>query len=134
MSWIDGYIGKPWVSGSSGPEAYDCHGIVRAAYRDRLGIALPVVEVDAGSALDVARAVRAYDYSRWAQVPRPENDFDVVEMSFGKRPHHVGVWLNADGGGVLTSVEGAGVIFQSLSSLRAHGWNIVACYRLRSGV
>ena len=130
--WAEKYIGKPWANGACGPAAYDCHGVVRAAYQDRLDISLPVVDTNALSALSVARAMRHYDYSDWQEIVRPERDFDVVEMSLNKRPHHVGIYLDLDGGGVLTSVEGAGVIFQTLGSLRRHGWNITNVYRRKA--
>lgn len=124
--WAEAYIGKPWANGACGPDAYDCHGVVRAVYRDRLSIELPVVNVDALQPLSVRRAMRDYDYSGWQKIAMPTQNFDVVEMSLAQRPHHVGVYLDC---GVLTSVEGSGVIFQSMASLRRHGWNVVACYR-----
>lgn len=127
--WAENYIGKPWAAGASGHTAYDCHGVVRAVYREHLGIELCPVAADALSALSVARAMRDYDYADWQDIVAPERDFDVVQMSMARRPHHVGVYLDIDGGGVLTSVEGIGVIFQPLSSLRRHGWNIVNVYR-----
>lgn len=130
--WAESYLGRPWASGAAGPDAYDCHGVVRAVYRDIFGVVLPVVDVDALQPLAVRRAMRDYDYSAWMPLAAPESEFDVVEMSHGNRPHHVGVWLEVDGGGVLTSVQGAGVIFQNMTSLRQHGWNIVACYRRRA--
>ena len=130
--WAEDYIGHPWSNGACGNGAYDCHGLVRAVYRDRLGIDLPVVNANALHALSVVRAMRAYDYSEWDQIERPELDFDVVQMSVSRKPHHVGVYLTIDGGGVLTSVEGAGVVFQTLSSLRSHGWNIINCYRRKA--
>lgn len=127
--WAEAYIGKPWANGACGPDAYDCHGIVRAAYLDQLDIYLPVVDVNALSTLSAVRAVCHYDYSEWDEIGKPDRDFDVVEMSLSKRPHHVGIYLNIDDGGVLSSVEGAGVIFQTLGSLKRHGWNITNCYR-----
>lgn len=132
IHWAEKYMGKRWANGACGPDAYDCHGIVRAAYSDQLGIDLPIIDANALSALSVARAMRNYDYSAWVEIDRPERDFDVVEMSLAKRPHHVGIYLTIDGGGVLTSVEGAGVVFQRLSSLKSHGWNITNCYRRRA--
>lgn len=131
MHWAENYIGHPWVSGASGPEEFDCYGVVRAVYRDRLGIDIPLLNVDAHKSMCVARAMRDYDYSDWIEIPSPEKEFDVVEMSQAKHPHHVGVYLHIDGGGVLTSLEGIGVVFQSLRSLAPHGWNIVRCYRRR---
>ena len=132
--WASAYLGKPWVNGACGPDAYDCHGLVRAVYRDCFGLVLPVVDVDALQALAVCRAMRDYDYSAWKALSAPEIEFDVVEMSLASAPHHVGVFLEADGGGVLTSVEGAGVVFQSLASLKMHGWNIVSCYRRKGAL
>lgn len=125
------YLGRPWASGACGPEAFDCYGIVRAVYRDRLGITIPPLSLDAHKSLCVARAMRDYDYSDWIAIAAPTKEFDVVEMSQAERPHHVGVYLPLDGGGVLTSLEGIGVVFQSLRSLSAHGWNVVQCYRRR---
>lgn len=127
--WAEKYIGRPWENGACGPDAYDCYGVVRAVYLDQLGVTMPVLDVDALAPLSVRRAMRDYDYSQWQEIERPEQTFDVVEMSLANRPHHVGVYIDLDGGGVLTSIEGAGVIFQTLSSLRRHGWNIVSCYR-----
>ena len=130
--WVEtDYLGRPWVSGSSGPDAYDCYGLVRAVYRDRLNIDIPPLCVNALNSLSVARAMRDYDYSDWLEIAAPEHEFDVVEMSQAERPHHVGIYLFADRGGVLTSLEGIGVVYQSLRSLASHGWNIVQCYRRR---
>lgn len=129
IHWAEQYIGKPWVNGACGPDAYDCHGIVRAVYLEQLGIELPVVNVDALSTLDACRSIRDYDHSDWVEIPAPEFDLDVVEMSRSTRPHHVGVFVD---GGVLTSVESAGVVWQSMASLKRYGWNIVSCYRRRT--
>lgn len=127
--WAETYIGKAWRNGAAGPDAYDCYGLVRAVYRYRRGVVLPVLDVDALAPICVRRAMRDYDYSAWQTIAAPAIELDVVEMSLAARPHHVGVYVDIDGGGVLTSVEGAGVIFQTLTSLQRHGWNIVACYR-----
>lgn len=129
--WTETYIGKPWASGASGPDAYDCHGVVRAAYRDRLGISLPVVDADALNPFSVARAMRDYDYRPWNPIVSAVLELDVVEMSQHKKPHHVGVYIPDDGGRILTSLEGIGVVSQSRTSLKLNGWNIVACYRWR---
>ena len=46
-------------------------------------------------------------------------------------PVHIGVWLDIDGGGVLHAVRHAGVVFQNLAALDAHGWRIEGFYRFR---
>lgn len=129
MHWAESYIGKPWVNGGDTPAGYDCFGLVRAVYADRLSITIPEVDVDALQPLAICRAMRSYDYGEWETVSTPSQNFDVVEMSQATRPHHLGIYVD---GGVLSSVEGAGVIYQRLHSLKRHGWNIVACYRRKS--
>jgi cell wall-associated NlpC family hydrolase len=122
MSWAVKYIGKPWAAGAAGPHAYDCWGLVRAVYRDQLGIALPVIDVDAMSPIAVRRALDGHEErSRWRAVTPPE-PYAVALMSHGQRPHHVGVWT---GSGVLHAVEGAGVVHQSPASLAVHRWRIL---------
>ncbi|MDD5249634.1 MAG: NlpC/P60 family protein [Rhodocyclaceae bacterium] len=129
--WVFDYLGKPWENGAQGPNAYDCWGLVRAVYREQLGIALPVVDVDAHKPLAVCRAFAdARMHSGWTPVDRQAlQEFDAIELSLGEKPHHVGIWCAADGGGVLSAVEGAGVVFQRRASLALHGWKIIAAYR-----
>ncbi len=130
--WAMEYIGKPWESGASGPDAYDCWGLVRAVYRDRLGIDLPIVDVDAHSVLAVRRALdRNPERSHWEEITALEH-MAAVDLGLGVKSHHVGIWL-ADSGvnGLLHCVEGQGVVFQSLSSLKMHGWNILSVNRRR---
>jgi hypothetical protein len=45
----------------------------------------------------------------------------LVEMSYETHPHHVGVWLDIDGGGVLHCYTG-GVAFATLLELKTSGW------------
>lgn len=130
--WAEHYLGKPWRSGATGPDAFDCYGLVRAVYADRYGHTMPVLDADATSALACLRAARDFpEYARWAEVATP-GEGDVVQMGCARRPHHVGVFVDAAGGRVLHSVESAGVLLQPLSSLAAHGWNILNIYRRRA--
>lgn len=125
---INHYLGKPWSNGSDGPDAFDCWGLVRAVYRQR-GIVLPVVDVDAHRALEVRHAMRD-NMDGWNLLGKPE-DYCAVLMSASLRPHHVGVWIPNDGGGVLHSVEGAGVIFNRKLTLKMSGWNLLGFYEWR---
>lgn len=130
--WALNYLHKPWESGASGPQAYDCYGLIRAVYRDRLQIELPVVDVDSSKALAARHAMQDYhSYGDWCIVAagQPYQEFDVVQMSHGKHPHHVGLWIPVAGGRVLHSVEGSGVIAQPLDSLKMHAWRILRVYR-----
>jgi len=123
------YLGKPWQNGAAGPHAFDCWGLVRSIYAQERGVTVPAVDVDALKPLAVRHAFESHaEYSKWQPVAHPYADFDVVLLSQASRPHHVGVWF---GGRLLHSVEGTGVIWQDVSSLKAHAWNLVAGYRRR---
>lgn len=127
MNWVLDYLGKPWIAGGSGPEAYDCWGLVRAVYRERLGILLPEVDVSALSPLAVRRALAGHEErSHWRALAGPA-PYAVALMSYGERPHHVGLWT---GEGVLHAIEGAGVVHQTLASLAVHRWRVIAFYAL----
>ena len=40
LTWAKGQIGKPYVFGANGPDAYDCSGFTRAAF-GQIGITIP---------------------------------------------------------------------------------------------
>ncbi len=127
--WSLNYLGAPWENGASGPGAYDCFGLVRAVYADRHGVEIPIVDVDAHAPLAVRHAMaEAAPYAGWRVVELDAlEEGDVIVMSQARHPHHVGLWLAA--GGVLHSVEGAGVVYQNRQSLHRHGWNLIRAYR-----
>ena len=121
-------IGTPWANGANGPEAYDCWGLVRAYYNEVRGIYLPVVNVDATRAVAVAHAFAGNAaLGDWEHLEFPVEGSALL-MGQARRPHHVGLWL---GGGVLHSIEGAGVVYHCGPQLRLTGWNVLGFYGLR---
>lgn len=121
-------IGKPWTNGGNGPESYDCWGLVRAYYQQVRGTWLPVVDVDATRSLAVAHAFAGHaELGNWEQVESPKEGCAVL-MARGRMPNHVGLWL---GGGVLHSVQGAGVIYTTALMIRHSGFSILGHYRLK---
>lgn len=130
--WTRRYFGKPWVNGARGPDAYDCWGLVRSVYLDRYGLDLPIVPVDALQPMAVRHAIAGFDLSDWDGVlPSALQEGDVVELSQATKPHHIGVWVAADGGLLLHALEGIGVILTGRASLRLNGWHITDAYRHR---
>ena len=127
--WVMKYLGAPWKAGQSGPDAYDCWGLVRAVYSARYGIQLPIIDVDATSAIDARRAmIRSENRTGWDPVDAPA-DGVVALMSHGKTPHHVGIVVALPGGmRLLHAVEGAGVVLQSIQDVLSHGWKIQGYY------
>ena len=58
-------------------------------------------------------------------------DGDVVLIRQAKNPAHAGLWIDADGGGILHCVRGIGVVFQTPQSLNACGWYLDSFYRVK---
>lgn len=111
--WAAGYIAKPWAAGATGPDAYDCRGLVRCLVRQRLGVELPEPEV-----------ARAWG---WRAVKGPPQVDDVLLMR-GPAGRHVGYMVEANGRlGVLhangtAARPGGSVMFQSLDEVLADGY------------
>lgn len=126
-------IGLPWVAGARGPDAYDCWGLFLAVQRQHFGRDLPEIPVDALNLRAVLDAFTAHpERQRWQPVSAAEEG-DAVLMRQARYPVHIGVWLDIDGGGVLHAVRHAGVVFQTLAALNAHGWRIEGHYRFKDG-
>ena len=124
-------IGLPWVVGAHGPDAYDCWGLFVAVQHTHFQRSLPENPVDATNLRAVLAAFSGHpERQRWQPVPQPEEG-DAVLMRQSRYPVHIGVWLDIDGGGVLHAVRHAGVVFQTLAALDAHGWRIEGFYRFR---
>ena len=127
--WAKKYIGKPWVKDGQGPDAFNCWGFVRFVFKEQCGVYIPEVDVDAMSLLAVVRTFKSKElHADWEKQETPQ-DMDGVELSHAKDPHHVGIWLDVDGGGVLHCVKGIGVMFSSVHNLRLSGWNIRGFWR-----
>jgi hypothetical protein len=119
--WISEYIGEPWVAGEN-----DCWAFFRRVQRIRFGVEVPAVDVDAMSVRACANALEGHEERiRWQPVENPLEG-DAVLMGRGKHPIHIGLWA---AGGVLHCVEGAGVVFQSVASLKMAGWRNLTYYR-----
>lgn len=132
MHWASALVGIPWQLGAQGPQAYDCWSFFRYVQRERFGVEVPEVIAPVQAPSAYARAFQAHlEWSHWVRVDRPAEG-DAVPMSRNTRIHHIGVWLAADGGGVLHCVEGGGVAYSTLQALRAGLWRRIEFYRHES--
>ena len=114
------YIGTPWVAGAQGPEAFDCMAFFRHVQGEHFGVAVPPIiapDYDDPSAL-VDLFSNHPERARWATLAKPEHGCAALI----RRPMHIGVWLDLDGGGVLHCVRGHGVVFTSDSSWPVSGF------------
>lgn len=130
ITFCAGLIGKPWVSGASGPEAFDCWGLLRFIFAARRGLELPAFEgVKTLGLAGVVKAART-EAATWEEISTPVH-FAAVGISENRAIHHVGLWLDEAGGGVLHAFQGGGVVFQTLSALRARGMQHFTFYKHR---
>jgi cell wall-associated NlpC family hydrolase len=119
-AWAADYVGLPWRAGAAGPEAFDCWGLfrhVQAAHFDRQVPVILAADYDDPAVL-ASLFLHHGERARWARVEAPEPGDAVIVH----RPLHVGIWLPADGGGVLHAVRGAGVIYTREAAWRLSGF------------
>ncbi|KFF50451.1 hypothetical protein GY26_01815 [Gammaproteobacteria bacterium MFB021] len=87
---VSEYIGLPYRVEGRGPDAYDCWGLVRLVYAERLGIALPShVGYDATLSAHTASLIEQ-GRPGWRAVADPE-PYDVVLLNVAGVPNHIGL-------------------------------------------
>jgi hypothetical protein len=130
--WVKPLIGLPWVSGARGPDSYDCWGLVWFVYNTIFDISVPSYQyVNSENLLAVTREIdRVTSGPDWIEIDRPIHGC-AVGMSSNKSIHHVGIWLDFDGGVILHSRDHANVIVQSLRSVRMSGIQNIIFYKHR---
>lgn len=136
--WAAEHIGKPYVRGAVGPDAFDCWGWVRFVFATQYGIRIPVVKVGrAGDEAEtnVAAIKRAAKASGWAPVKDIDTvpaDRDVVLMD-SVDGRHIGVMVEVDGAlRLLHSYQGVGVTHHSLAELHIAGFWGFEYWRLKA--
>lgn len=96
--WWGRYVGLGFADGGRGPLSYDCWGLVRAVYADRLQVDLPSYgEISAHDLVRVARAMGGAKDAGWLAVTEPRV-FDVALMRSGRggcQVVHVGVMVDS---------------------------------------
>lgn len=118
--WAAPYIGMP---------ASDCWAFARRVWQDRWHVQIPAIPYDATDLKALRRQLEGAAGLGWAEVTTPREG-DAVLMSMGRRPCHVGVWIEPDeGAGVLHWVEGAGVMFTAAGQLSGMGYAIHGFWR-----
>lgn len=117
-SWVPDLIRLPWRAYATGPAAYDCYGLVWTVLRDQYGVDVDRhLEIESGNHRAMHRVIlREQAAGRWQRLDRPV-DGCVVLLSTGEKFHHIGLWLDVNGGRVLHSRQGRGVALDSMQQL-----------------
>lgn len=96
----DAFIGKPWRDGATGPDAFDCWGLMVAAAVDLYGVALP----------DLSHTIAGR--RQWQEVERMQPGNAVALIDTQDRPYHVGLYIGA--GDVLHTTAQLGARIEPL--------------------
>ena len=124
------YIGIPWEAGAQGPKSYDCMAFFRHIQGAHFGIEVPaIIAPDYEDPLALSSLFLEHEErQRWVSISKPEHGCAVMV----RRPMHIGVWLDIDGGGVLHCVRGAGVVFTAGSAWATSGFGRREYFRLKT--
>jgi cell wall-associated NlpC family hydrolase len=129
MHWATQYLGKKWVSGARGPDTFDCWGLVQFVEKKHYNRDLPDFPIDAHALARIAVEIDEQSKNgTWEQIPKPV-DGCIVALGHNQRFHHVGLYLEVDGGFILHSLDHHGVLCTPTARLKSSGWNRVAYYR-----
>ncbi len=96
MDWWFRYIGLPFEDGGRGPHSYDCWGLIKAVYADRLGVDLPSYgEISARDLIRVSRQMEGSKDDGWVECgPVPLAVALMTTTATGRRIAHVGVMVD----------------------------------------
>lgn len=120
---INALLGRPYVLGAQGPEAFDCYGLARQLQADLFERPMPAFEMpgQAGrTAIAAAIAVHP-ERQRWREIEAPV-DGALITMARNTVGYHIGTWLAEDGGIIVHAIEDCGVVVDTFPSLEAIGW------------
>lgn len=118
-----------WAAPMIGMPASDCWAFARQVWATRWGVEIAAIPYDTSDARALRRQLEGANALGWIRVDRPAEG-DAVLMLRGRRPCHVGVWIEPDGtGGVLHWVEGQAVLFTVPGQLGPLGYAIDSFWR-----
>lgn len=128
MHWAIKYLGKPYVLGADGPDSYDCWGLARAVFKERLGLDMPQVDVR-NHTNGVAMKEIACDFG-WGPVQDALCEGDAILMR-GPMGRHIAVAVESKRGMSLLHADGlCGVeIVKNLTDFGPRGYKNIEVWR-----
>ena len=127
--WLSDMLGKPWRAYATGEcvdgvAAWDCWGVFFYAAERVLDTSLDRhLDVPTKNPRAFARvAAQEVGSGDWRKLSIPKHGCAVL-MAEGARFQHVGMWLDINGGRLLHSREGAGVVLDG--AVHLSNYNLV---------
>jgi len=124
-------IGKPWVWGARGPDAYDCFGLLKEVMR-RLGIDWQWEVEQDGFTVDLARKIITHtlDNTPWRKVDDGTLQVgDAILMGSNANFSHVCPVVTEHGDALHTSAGSVGVVLLDQRRIRRYGFMRQEVYR-----
>jgi cell wall-associated NlpC family hydrolase len=116
---VRSYLGKPYVAGADGPDAFDCRGLVCWILRHHFSRDVPNLPIGPQLGDLWSESITS---GAWETVDLPKHG-DAVVLRGGADPH-VGVYLEVPSPGVLHAWEGVGqVVWTPIDRLRFAGFS-----------
>jgi cell wall-associated NlpC family hydrolase len=124
-------IGKPYEWGARGPGSYDCWGVVLALVPQWAGVGPVDAMSHVAARVAILASLRGNDTTpRFRKVEGERQTGDIALLSNSQRPHHCGVFYDANGAMMMIhATDNAGVVAVPVSRLERTGWNILGVYR-----
>lgn len=120
MEWWFQYIGLPWVSKATGPDAYDCWGLVVHVLRKHFSTDANEYEnIATSDHRAIQKAILQEMHSgKWRKIEKPQAGA-VVLMSSGRMFHHIGIMVDSDK--ILHTHEKTGCCLESVKRVEQNG-------------
>lgn len=128
MHWAEKYISLPWIQGARGPDTFDCWGLLICIYKERYNVELP--DVPGADLKTFWRLINKEIEcpTVWTREIKPKDGY-AVAMGGTEMFHHVGVYLDIDGGLVLHAANMKNIVAQPLRGIRASGMRRIQFFR-----
>jgi hypothetical protein len=122
--WAIPYVGTPWA------QTANCWDFFRRVQAEHFGIEVPEIHIEAFDLRHLIQTFRDHpERGNWQPIATADRrEGDGILMAQRKRPWHVGVWVDVDGGRVMHCPEG-GAVLQRLADVHRCGWEMIEFYR-----
>ena len=129
------YMAAPYTTGGGSiEEGFDCWTLLKDIYKHQLNVEIPdLPHININDVYSLRenitneKAIR----SDWLLLDSPVNLCAVAMSKFNRCVHHVGVFIDIDGGKVLHTSPGIGVSFVKLNIIKKD-FKTVKYYGLRN--
>jgi len=125
------YLGKPWIVGANGPDAFDCWGLLEDIYEKQKGIRLSRYNnIRKEDKIEVSNAIAKAMCIDWQKLDKPVHLCAVGLSNLPHRIFHVGCFIQKNKGYVIHTEKKSGCVIEPLDKIISK-WKYVSFYGLR---